>query len=195
MSVVRLPMVYCVVWNTGIYRINPVFFNDTLSSEICRYNLEKSLLPYLKDRPQDYRCRFSFQQDGSAPHFGQNVRQLLNAVLPRRCRSMGWPPRSPDLKPVFQFILGHLRSTVYNNSPQTLIALQDNIRRACKEMPSATFRNMRSLSSSFPAGWQSVWTHSAIVIVRNILRANELYIFQASVDRKSNFFFVNCEAH
>ena len=103
------------------------------------------LLPYLDNLPLDRRCMFFFQQDGAPPHFGRNVRQLLQC--PRHWIDLRgpikWPHRSPDLKLLDFFLWRHLKSSVYNNRPQTLIGLQNNISRACVEISPAKFRNVR----------------------------------------------------
>ena len=105
---------------------------------LYRYHFEEVLLPCLDDLLPDRRCRFFFQQDGAPPHFGRNVRQLPRRSIGRR-GPMEWPYRSPDLTPLDELFFGRTS----NNRPQTLIVLQDNIRRACAEISPATLQNTR----------------------------------------------------
>ena len=38
-----------------------------------------------------------------------------------------WPQRSPDLRPPDYFLWGYLKRIVYQNEPQTIVALKANI--------------------------------------------------------------------
>ena len=52
-----------------------------------------------------------------------------------RCTDFPWLLYSPDLNTVDFFLLGYLKEKIYNNNPQTLAALKDNIRREIKRIP------------------------------------------------------------
>ena len=42
---------------------------------------------------------------------------------------MGWPPHSPDLTPCDFFLWGYLKAKVYEQRPQALEALKEEIRQ------------------------------------------------------------------
>ena len=46
-----------------------------------------------------------------------------------------WPARSPDLNLCDFFLWGYLKSIVYNDRPQTLLHLKNNIRNAIADIP------------------------------------------------------------
>ena len=45
-----------------------------------------------------------------------------------------WPPYSPDLNPCDYFLWGYLKERIYDNNPQTLADLKDNVRRETRRM-------------------------------------------------------------
>ncbi|GFY26192.1 DUF4817 domain-containing protein [Trichonephila clavipes] len=47
---------------------------------------------------------------------------------------MNWPPRSCDLTPLDYFLWGYIKSLVYEDKPQTLDYLEDNIRRVIADI-------------------------------------------------------------
>jgi len=63
-----------------------------------------------------------FQRDSALPHFGINVRQLLNHTVPgkwiSRRRTIEWPPRFPDLNPLTFLI--HLKNLMFVTKPTNL---------------------------------------------------------------------------
>jgi hypothetical protein len=60
----------------------------------------------------------------SPAHYGEDVRQCLNASCPGRWighgGSIAWPPRSPDLTPMDFSLRGHLKECVYAVPPRTI---------------------------------------------------------------------------
>ena len=72
-----------------------------------------------------------FQQDGAPPHYGIQVRQYLNQLLPDawigRRGPVEWPPRSPDLTPLDFYLWGHLKAMVYQESIRNVNHLKDRI--------------------------------------------------------------------
>src|SRR5258705_1565926 len=72
-------------------------------------------------------------------HTSTTSMALIESFFPDRVVSKGrWPPRSPDLSPPDFFLWGMLKGTVYGNKPQTLAALEDNIRREIGLVTSTT---------------------------------------------------------
>ena len=80
-----------------------------------------------------------FQQDGATAHTARDTMQLLREHFPERLISLRgdhpWPARSPDLTPCDFFLWGYLKSIVYNDRPQTLLHLKNNIRNAIADIP------------------------------------------------------------
>ena len=72
-----------------------------------------------------------FKQDGAPPHYGIEVRQYLNQLLPNawigRRGLVEWPPRSPDLPPLDFYLWGHLKVMVYQESMRDLNHMKDCI--------------------------------------------------------------------
>ncbi|GFV72168.1 putative transposable element [Trichonephila clavipes] len=73
-----------------------------------------------------------FQQDGATCHTTRATIDLLKDTFGDRLISrfgpVNWPPRSCDLTPLENFLLGNVKSLVYADKPQTLDHLEDNIR-------------------------------------------------------------------
>ena len=55
-------------------------------------------------------------------------------LIPRRT-DFPWPPYSPDLNPCDYFLWGCLKKRIYDNNPQTLADLKDNIRTEMRRIP------------------------------------------------------------
>ncbi|GFW20662.1 uncharacterized protein TNCV_1048851 [Trichonephila clavipes] len=47
---------------------------------------------------------------------------------------VNWPPRPCDLTPLDYFLWGYVKSLVYADKPQTLVHLEDNIRRVIADI-------------------------------------------------------------
>jgi len=62
-----------------------------------------------------------FQQDGTTPHSGSHVRRFLDATFPNRWNGRDgptpWPPRSPDIIPLYFFLWGMLRTVFLTPVP------------------------------------------------------------------------------
>ncbi|GFX66618.1 uncharacterized protein TNCV_1427841 [Trichonephila clavipes] len=73
-----------------------------------------------------------FQQDGATCHIARATIDLLKDTFgDRRISRFGpvnWPSRSCDLTPLDYFLWGYVKSLVYEDKPQTLDHLEDNIR-------------------------------------------------------------------
>jgi hypothetical protein len=93
-------------------------------------------------------CAFTFlhsngvtsghQQDGTPPHFSRLVMEVLNAAFPGRwigrSRSVLWPPRSPDLTPLYFFLLGYVNNYVYMDKIRVPNYLKARIREAVEQV-------------------------------------------------------------
>ncbi|GFX94261.1 putative transposable element [Trichonephila clavipes] len=79
-----------------------------------------------------------FQQDGATCHIGRATIDLLKDTFGDRLISrfgpVNWPPRSCDLTPLDYFLWGYVKSLVYEDKPQTLDHLEDNIRRVIADI-------------------------------------------------------------
>ena len=73
-----------------------------------------------------------FQQDGATAHTAQATMDILQQAFPDRVISrfddLHCPARSPDLTVPDFFLCGFLKSRVYTNKPQTLVALKEKVR-------------------------------------------------------------------
>ncbi|GFY33787.1 uncharacterized protein TNCV_4594991 [Trichonephila clavipes] len=78
-----------------------------------------------------------FQQDGATCYTARATIDLLKDTfgdrLISRFEPVNWPPRSCDLTPLDYFLWGYVKSLVYEDKPQTLDPLEDNIRRCWKK--------------------------------------------------------------
>jgi hypothetical protein len=96
--------------------VGPCLLSERLTAQRYREFLETVLPGLLEDVPLAVRQRLWFQHDGARAHYGEDVRQWLNATYPGRWIGRGgpiaWPPRSSDLTPMdffFFFLWGHLQ--------------------------------------------------------------------------------------
>ncbi|GFX38263.1 putative LOC100569746 [Trichonephila clavipes] len=79
-----------------------------------------------------------FQQDGATCHTACATIDLLKDTFGDRLISrfgpVNWPPRSCDLTLLDYFLWGYVKSLVYADKPQTLVHLEDNIRRVIADI-------------------------------------------------------------
>jgi hypothetical protein len=103
--------------------VGPYLLPDRLTAQRSRDFLETVLPGLLEDVPLAVRQRLWFQHDGAPAHYGEDVRQCLNATYPRRwigCEGLiARPPRSPDLTPMEFFLWGNLKEQIYAVPPWT----------------------------------------------------------------------------
>jgi len=73
-------------------------------------------------------------QDGAAPHFSCFVTDVLNERFPDAWIGRGgpipWPPRSPDLSPIYFFLCGYIKDIGYAEKIRNIQHLQDRITSA-----------------------------------------------------------------
>ncbi|GFV58886.1 DUF4817 domain-containing protein [Trichonephila clavipes] len=79
-----------------------------------------------------------FQQDGATCHTARATIDLLKDTLGdhliSRFGPVNWPPRSCDLTPLDYFLGSYVKSLIYADKPQTLVYLEDNIRRVIADI-------------------------------------------------------------
>ncbi|GFU61206.1 transposable element Tc3 transposase [Trichonephila clavipes] len=131
--------VWCALWAGGI--ICPYFFkNDESHNELW------------------------FQQDGETCHTARATIDLLKDTfgdcLISRFWTCEWASRSCDLTPLDYFLWGYVKSLVYEDKPQTLGHLEDNIRRVIADIrPQMLEKTHRKLDVQFglhpSQPWQS----------------------------------------
>ncbi|KAK9888535.1 hypothetical protein WA026_000781 [Henosepilachna vigintioctopunctata] len=80
-----------------------------------------------------------FQQDGATSHTTNNslaaLHELFQEKVISRRGDIEWPPRSPDVTPPDFFLWGYLKSIVYENNPQNLTHLRNNIEEKIRSIP------------------------------------------------------------
>jgi hypothetical protein len=85
--------------------VGPYLLPDRLTTQRYRDFLETVVPGLLEDVPLAVTQRLWFQHDRAPVHYGEDVRQWLNATYPGRWIGRGgtiaWPPRSPDLARIF----------------------------------------------------------------------------------------------
>ena len=85
----------------------------------------------LEDIPLMIRSQMYFQHDGAPPHYTRHVREYLYESFPNRWLGRGkpvaWPPRSPDLTPLYCYLWGHTKTLVYETNVESRAALRDRI--------------------------------------------------------------------
>jgi hypothetical protein len=104
------------------------------------------------------RQRLWFQNDGAPAHYGEDVRQWMNVTYPGRYiirgRPIEWPPRLPDLTPMF--LWGHLKDHVYVNPSRTI---EDLVARpsSCDKVDANMLRRVRQNAVRGTAVWFEVY--------------------------------------
>ena len=143
----------CTVWAAismlGV--IGPYFFENedgettTVNKERYIEVLEKFRVELSRQYPGLMR-KFWFQQDGAAPHTSKLALDWLKNNFGTRLVSLKtefeWAPHSPDLSPPDFFLWGYLKEKVFQNSPQTIIELKENIRQEMQAIPASVCKNV-----------------------------------------------------
>ena len=80
-----------------------------------------------------------FQQDGATAHTFQRAMGILREMFPGHWISLhgdiSWSACSPDLNPCDFFLWGYLKLKVYNNHPQSIERLKDEIHQEITTIP------------------------------------------------------------
>jgi len=97
--------------------IGPVILEDRMTGQNYLDFLQNELPKQLENVPLATRIAMYFQYDGAPSHYTRHVMQHLNDTFPDRwigCGStINWPPRSPDLTPLYFCLWGLTNSEVY----------------------------------------------------------------------------------
>ena len=101
--------------------------------EVHRWRVEFATLT----RVTITRIRDKFVVDGT-------VQDVLKGQWGRKRSSTAteFPPRSPDLTPLYLYIWGTLKNTVYATKPRTLEGLRDQIEHAINDIPLLTIQTV-----------------------------------------------------
>lgn len=132
--------VWCAVSSKCI--IGPFFFENagkttTVNAERYLDMIKTFAIPNMRKK-RFFTKNTWFQQDGASPHIEKSVMNLLKQTFAERLISRNapflWPPRSPDLTPPDFYLWGYLKSVVYQNNPQNLNDLKQEIEAAVKSI-------------------------------------------------------------
>ena len=134
--------VWCAFWSKGI--IGPVFFENqqgedvTVNGDCYRAMLNEFL--FTKSEEEDIG-NIWIQQDSATCHTGKATLDVLRPVFEDHiisCRAdVVWPPRRCDLTP-----LDAVKDKCYVDKPETINALNDNIREDIRETQLHTIDNV-----------------------------------------------------
>lgn len=122
------------VW-CGILRnriIGPVIFNGSLTGDRYTQFLGE-IEGLLEELPIREYINIIWHQDGAPPHNTMPVTNFLNNRFNEWIGTHGtinWPPNSPDLTPLDNFLWGYLKDEVYNERSQSLQDLRQRIQRS-----------------------------------------------------------------
>ena len=83
-----------------------------------------------------------FQQDGTTCHSAVVLRPISKDRIISRRADVVWPPRSCDLTPLDYYLWGAVKDKCYADKPETIDALNDNIRGAIGETQLHTIDNV-----------------------------------------------------
>ena len=116
--------VWCAMSRRRI--IGPIFFTQTITAE--RY-CNELFCSFVDELSEEEKLTAYFQQDGATAHTANSTLRFLNNTFQTRVISKGiWPPRSPDLSVLDFYLWGAVKQKVYQNKPQNLQELRNNIR-------------------------------------------------------------------
>lgn len=111
--------------------IGPVIFDENLTSERYLNLLRQHLEPFLEDMPLEELRAVYYQHDGAPPHNGRDVMLYLNNGFQDKWIGVNgpvrWPPRSPDLTPVDNFLWGYIKTIVFRTVPETRQELEQKV--------------------------------------------------------------------
>ncbi|CAK9829671.1 Transposable element Tc3 transposase [Anthophora retusa] len=96
--------------------IGPYYLPDNLNGDNYLVFLKNVMPDILDEVPLNVRNQIIFQNDGCPAHQRLTVRNFLNEQFPNRWIGRSgpilWPPRSPDLTPVY-YVWGCMKDLVY----------------------------------------------------------------------------------
>ena len=130
--------VWCGVLGNRL--IGPFVFDNNLTGNTYEAFLRNELPGLLEDIPLTIRSQMYryYQHDGAPPHYTRHVREFLNESFPNRWLGHGgpvaWPPRSPDLTPLYYYLWGHMKTLVYETKVDSRAALRCRIFAAAEQI-------------------------------------------------------------
>ena len=87
-----------------------------------------------------------FQQDGATCHTAEATLDILRPAFEDRIISsradVVWPPRCCNLTPLHYYLWGAVKDKCYADKPETIDALNDDIRKAFDEIQLHTIDNV-----------------------------------------------------
>lgn len=111
--------------------VGPYILPNRLNSMTYLVFLRDILPELLENVALEDRLNMWFQHDGAPAHFGQNVRDYLDATFEQQWVGRGgptpWPPRSPDLTPLDFYLWGRMKTLVYSTPVENEIELVGRI--------------------------------------------------------------------
>ena len=91
-------------------------------------------------------CNIWFQQDSATCHTAEAILDVLRSVFEDRITSrradVVWPPRRCDLTRLEYYLWGAVKDKCYADKPETIAALENNIREAIGEIQLHTIDNV-----------------------------------------------------
>ena len=139
--------VWCGFWSRGIIRS---FFLENEHGEALtvngdRYRVMLNEFLFTKIDEEDIG-NIWFQQVGITCHTAEAILDVLPPVFEdciiNRRTDVVWSPRSWDLTPLHYYLWGVVKDKCYNDKPETIDALKDNIREATGEIQLYTIHNV-----------------------------------------------------
>jgi len=128
--------VWCGVLGNRL--IGPFVIGNNLTGNVYEVFVWNELPVLLEDIPLMRGSQMYFQHDEAPPHYTRHVRDYLNESFPNRWLGRGvpvtWPPRSPDLTPLDYYLLGHMKTLVYETKVDSNAALRDRIFAAAEHI-------------------------------------------------------------
>ena len=113
-------------------------FDNNLTGNTYEAFLRNELPGLLEDIPLMVRSQMYFQHDGAPLHYTRHVREYLNESFPNRWLGRGWtiawPPRSPDLTPLYYYLWGHMKTLVYESKVDSRAELRNRIFAAAEHV-------------------------------------------------------------
>lgn len=111
--------------------VGPYIFPQRLTAATYLVFLIDVLPELLENIPLEQRMNMYFQHDGAPAHFGEIVRNHLNATCGQQWIGRGgptpWPPRSPDLTPLDFYFWGRMKELVYATPVENAMDLAGRI--------------------------------------------------------------------
>ncbi|GFY29930.1 putative transposable element [Trichonephila clavipes] len=166
--------VWCALWAGGI--IGPYFFKSdeghivTANGDRYRAMITNFFIPELNNHDVQ---ELWFQQDGATCHTARATIDLLKDTFGDRLISrfgpVNWSPRSCDLTPLDYFLWGYVKSLVYEDKPQTLDHLADNIRRVIAIYGHKCWKKSSKIGRP---DWTRSETAVAVVLQKSYLKCN-----------------------